>query len=281
MPFGLYALTTSNEPGFAVAADSNPWIKSPAADVAKWGDFKPDVAWGGALGTSDTAKKGNAIAHQLDGQNVLFLDSHVEFAKRAYCSIEDDNIYTISRDTTTGKGDILGAGIPVPGPACVPANRKDSVLVHDPDQWGPKGRFCFAAETPAWIGGRLIPISKAAIGDTIGAQPVGGEIVAVGASQIETVDAHEGVFADSRYVVLETGETIHVIGSHRFLLDAGTWAAVQKLEPGSALRTMGGSVRVAAVLELTEPYIGTVYNLKIKNADQYLIGRAGVVVRDY
>ena len=34
------------------------------------------------LGTSDTARQGNAINHQMDGQQVLFLDSHVEFAKR-------------------------------------------------------------------------------------------------------------------------------------------------------------------------------------------------------
>jgi prepilin-type N-terminal cleavage/methylation domain-containing protein len=135
VPFGLYALTTSNEPGFAVAADRNPWIKSPAADQAVWANFRPDVTYvGGAIGTSDQAKQGNAIAHQMDGQNVLFLDSHVEFAKRAYCSIEDDNIYTVSTDTT-GKGSIFGA-MPTAGSACVPMNRKDSLLVHDPDSFG-------------------------------------------------------------------------------------------------------------------------------------------------
>jgi hypothetical protein len=31
MPFGFYALTTSSEPGVAVAADRNPWMNSPAA----------------------------------------------------------------------------------------------------------------------------------------------------------------------------------------------------------------------------------------------------------
>ncbi len=43
VPFGLYALTTSSEPGFAVAADRNPFIKSPAADAAPIGNFKPDL----------------------------------------------------------------------------------------------------------------------------------------------------------------------------------------------------------------------------------------------
>ncbi len=133
-PFGLYALTTSGEPGMAVAADRNPWLKSPAGEPTKWNEFLPDVAYPGATAsTSDRAKKGNAIAHQLDGQNVLFLDSHVEFAKRAYCSAEDDNIYTKSTDTL-GRGHIYGSQ-PVVAAGFDATNRKDSLLVHDPG-WG-------------------------------------------------------------------------------------------------------------------------------------------------
>jgi len=128
----MYALTTSNEPGFAVAADRNPWIKSPAADVGVWGDFKPDAGATGGTGTSDQAKKGNAINHQGDGQQVLFLDSHVEFAKRAYCSIEDDNIYTVSRNQN--QGDAWGT-MPTAATGLAPMNRKDSLLVHDPDNF--------------------------------------------------------------------------------------------------------------------------------------------------
>jgi prepilin-type N-terminal cleavage/methylation domain-containing protein len=130
MPFGLYALTTSSEPGFAVAADRNPWIVSPAAQVGVFTDFRPDIT--GFNGTSDTARNGNAIAHQTDGQNVLFLDSHVEFAKRAYCSVEDDNVYTVAANQTTG--DPLGS-IP-PMSQFDPMNRKDTVLIHDPDTFG-------------------------------------------------------------------------------------------------------------------------------------------------
>jgi prepilin-type N-terminal cleavage/methylation domain-containing protein len=133
MPFGLYALTVSSEPGFAVAADRNPFLKSPAADAKLVTDFKPDLD--AFKGTADQAKAGNAIAHQLDGQNVMFLDTHVSFEKRAYCSIEDDNIYLISTDAT--KGSPIGT-VPVVG-AATPMNRKDSVLVHDPDTWGSAG----------------------------------------------------------------------------------------------------------------------------------------------
>jgi len=124
MPYGPFALTLSNAPGLAVAADRNPWIDSPASVGADFSRFKPDVA--PFNGTADQGKHGNAIAHQLDGQNVLFLDSHVEFAKRAYCALEDDNIYTIS---TGSGGDPLGT---TPKPGSQPVNDKDSLLVHDP-----------------------------------------------------------------------------------------------------------------------------------------------------
>jgi len=64
MPFGLYALTTSSEPGMAVAADRNPFIDSPAAEaqgkVDMWSGFNPD-------GGKEVINIGNAIAHQEDG----------------------------------------------------------------------------------------------------------------------------------------------------------------------------------------------------------------------
>ncbi|HPC97027.1 MAG TPA: type II secretion system protein [Sedimentisphaerales bacterium] len=129
VPFGQYALTTSSEPGLAVAADRNPWLKSPAAEAADFSVFIPDVT--PYNGTTESALKGNAISHQGDGQNVLFLDSHVEFAKRAFCSLEDDNIYTKSANAATG--DAKGV-MPVYSANYGPMNRKDSLLVHDPDK---------------------------------------------------------------------------------------------------------------------------------------------------
>jgi prepilin-type N-terminal cleavage/methylation domain-containing protein len=130
MPFGVYALTVSSEPGFAVAADRNPFLSSPAGAARDISTFIPDLPAAGYNGTSDQAKNGNCNAHQLDGQNVMFLDTHVSFEKRSFCSIEDDNIYTVSANSL--KGDAKG-GLPTP-----PVNilsRKDSVLVHDPDKF--------------------------------------------------------------------------------------------------------------------------------------------------
>jgi prepilin-type processing-associated H-X9-DG protein len=119
MPYSLYALTTSSEPGMAVAADRSPWIKSPAAEAKNVALFNP-------TGTPRQQKYGNAISHQENGQNVLFMDGHVYFEKRAYCAINDDNIYTF-----WDGGDIRRGGQPVVG-SSQPMDRKDSFLVHDP-----------------------------------------------------------------------------------------------------------------------------------------------------
>jgi hypothetical protein len=118
MPFSLYALTTSSEPDMAVAADRNPWMDSPAAAAKQYpGMYNPD-------GGRGAVKYGNAIAHEEEGQNVLFLDLHVGFEERSFCGIHDDNIYTY-----WDGGDIrIGA---TPGLGSEPQDRLDSLLVHD------------------------------------------------------------------------------------------------------------------------------------------------------
>jgi len=130
IPYGLYNLSTSNDPNLAVAADRTPWIKGPATDPGVFAAFKPDTGATGGVGTSDQACMGNSMTHQRDGQNVLFLDGRVSFEKRAYCAVDKDNIYTVSRNRI--EGDPLGVQ-PVPASRLSPMNRKDSLLVHDPD----------------------------------------------------------------------------------------------------------------------------------------------------
>ena len=124
-PYGLYALTTSSEPGMAVAGDRNPWISSPAAGAKDFSLFKPDLPQFG--GTTDQARYGNSVSHQEDGQQLLFMDVHVEFAKRAYAAIEDDNVYS---HLPQGLGYPQVGEPPIP-PNSVPGHRKDSLLVHD------------------------------------------------------------------------------------------------------------------------------------------------------
>ena len=84
----VYPITTTSNPARAVMADRNPF----------WDASRTDED----LMTWDTTEKilpteypkGNATAHQKDGQNVLYADGHTKFEKSANCGIEQDNIYT-------------------------------------------------------------------------------------------------------------------------------------------------------------------------------------------
>ncbi len=267
MPYGLYALTTSSEPGMAIAADRNPWIKSPAAetkDPALLTGYMPD-------GGKEAVQAGNAIAHQEDGQNVLFMDAHVSFMKQPFCGVNDDNIYTF-----WDGGDVRRGGYPVPG-VSEPGGRLDSFLVNDGEgkEPGPKGRGCFLADTKVWVNGKLVQISKVTTGHAVG--KVGCLATAV---QIEKLQEHEGTF-ECRDVTLENGNCISVVDAHCFMLDSGRWIAAQDLRNGLKLKSLNGPIGIKSVVIRTVPYIGKVYNLKIKDGEQYFVGEDGVAVRDW
>ncbi len=125
MVYGLqwaYRLA-SLKPGHAIAADRSPWMAPPSRKAVDFSEFMPDLGTYG--GTSQQAKNGNTLAHKRQGENVLFADTHVDWEKRPYCSLEDDNIYTSwdSGDKSRGVPPKLGS---------VPADKLDSLLVNDP-----------------------------------------------------------------------------------------------------------------------------------------------------
>ncbi|TKJ36016.1 MAG: hypothetical protein CEE38_13495 [Planctomycetes bacterium B3_Pla] len=278
MPFGLYALTTSSEPGMAVAADRNPFVQSPMAEPKDISLFVPG-------GGTDAVKAGNAITHQEDGQNVLFNDSHVNFERTPDCGINDDNIYTF-----WDGGDIRRGGVPVL--TSEPQDRTDSMVVHDAESGPagrdiPKGRTCFPVETLVWVDGALVQISEVVAGQTV-EKPLNARTVehlrqTMCLRQIESIDVHdesEGTW--TRYdVVLETGNCITVADSHYFLLDSGRWAPVQELTSGSRLVSLEGPITVKSVVRRAMPCSGKVYNLKVRNGERYLVGKDGVIVRDW
>lgn len=119
MLYGPYALTFAlSQRGTAIAADRNPWIDTPAVKARDFSLFKWD-------GNTRQQKAGNAFTHKGEGQNVLFLDSHVAFEKRPFCGVNNDNIYTYwdGEDIQRGAAPVIGSQ---------PADKLDSLLVHDP-----------------------------------------------------------------------------------------------------------------------------------------------------
>ncbi len=123
MPYGSYALSfATSQPGMAVAADRNPWL-DPYTDTTgfKWDDQTK-------IGEREDIKrsqKGNAGFHQREGQNVLFVDGHVAFEKRAFCGVKEDNIYTYwdGSDIRQGAPPVIGSQ---------PKGPLDSLLVNEP-----------------------------------------------------------------------------------------------------------------------------------------------------
>jgi len=132
-PFtATYALTTSSDPGMAVAADPNPWFKHASTNAKS--DTFPGRAWEeGPYGSkgpfyrdegTEHVKFGNAFCHQEEGQNVLYLDGHVTFEKKSFCGIEEDNIYTAYNGDLNWKGDLLNQNN-----ERAPGKRKDAFLI--------------------------------------------------------------------------------------------------------------------------------------------------------
>jgi hypothetical protein len=124
MIYSPYRLTySSSDPTVAVAGDRNPWMDAPAAKARDFSLFTPDLP--PFNGTSDQGRQGNSSRHEGDGQNVMYLDTHVMFEKRSYCGFEDDNIYTSwdGLDKVHGKPPKFGSQ---------PADARDSLLVNDP-----------------------------------------------------------------------------------------------------------------------------------------------------
>jgi len=256
-----YQLMTNGDPGLAVAADWNPFLSDMSGSVGKaFADYKVG-------GTSAEVQNGNSAAHQNNGQNVMFLDAHVEFAKAPDVGINQDNIYTLWSGTDIRKG-------AVPSLAGKPTNRSDSYLVSDTTAsgsggGGTKGVFCFIANTPVWVDGAFVQISKV----------TAGQVVEQG-STVGKLQEHEGTY-ELRNIELTSGNTIGVVGQHRFMLASGVWMGADKLQSGMTLKTMNGTVGIKSVTLQEKSYSGTVYNIQVSNSDQYMVGEDAVVVRDW
>jgi len=100
------------------------------------------------------------------------------------------------------------------------------------------------------------------------------------AKRIEKLKEYEGIF-ECRDINLENGNRISVVDAHCFMLDSGKWVEAQNLQSGMKLKSLKGAVAIRSVVKRALPFVGKVYNLKVKDGEQYLVGEDGVVVRDW
>lgn len=137
-----YPVTTVTNPGCAIAADKNPYFDKNAEPYIGDGTLKePELDED--LSYQDPDRKGSCAAHQRDGQNVLFNDSHINFERYPNCGVNNDNIYkpwgvnvnTITDPATKAQVRQVGSPIQAPQdpylPAWHPWGEEDSVLVNE------------------------------------------------------------------------------------------------------------------------------------------------------
>jgi len=94
---GGYPISGSSNPSCPVVGDRNPWLDKNADAIHGDATLRPSE-WRtdsetGAGYLYDPDKVENAVTHQQDGQNVLFNDGHVIFAKKPNVGVDDDHIW--------------------------------------------------------------------------------------------------------------------------------------------------------------------------------------------
>ena len=65
------------------------------------------------------------------------------------------------------------------------------------------------------------------------------------------------------------------------MLESGRQVPSQDLRSGMVLKTMNGAVAINSVVTRAMPFVGKVYNIKVKDDQWYFVGQDGVVVRDW
>lgn len=110
-----YRLNDTQPSEFAVVADKNPGL--------------PDATAAGIESPPLEQAKGNSRNHNRAGQNVLYADGHVAFARTPYCGYGNDNIYTALTEMPLEGAKPPAAGRGYLGPRIGPSWQADSYLV--------------------------------------------------------------------------------------------------------------------------------------------------------
>lgn len=134
------------------------------------------------------------------------------------------------------------------------------------------GGSCFAAGTLVHTTAGLVEIERLRVGDV-----VVGQDAATGALSFEPVTAvrHNPPAPVHRLVIGD--EEIRTTGLHRFWKVGTGWVLARALEPGDAVRVLGGVAKV----ESNEPgETVPVFNLIVDRNHDFFVGRRGVLAHD-
>lgn len=142
LPYGDKGRPTQNlDVRMAIMADKGPYYAAGGAGLAgtntvrdKRSDVSPPEAWAQRserdILTTDSKnwRPYNSRNHRGEGQNVLYIDDHVDFNKRPLVGINNDNIYTIQSSTADRLSTLIGL-VPNAEQTYGPLTSTDSFIV--------------------------------------------------------------------------------------------------------------------------------------------------------
>lgn len=113
-----YFTTGTADTGTQTTADA----LNPDLDPPSWSDAKDAIK-----ASTDKWRPYNSPNHNSEGQNVLYIDGHVDFAKTPIVGVNNDNIYTAMEDYTP-EGSVNGAPLTASS-KIVALTNTDSMLI--------------------------------------------------------------------------------------------------------------------------------------------------------
>ncbi len=141
LPYGPQARPHANlDSRMVIAADKGPYYRAAGAGLAEsrtTRDGRSDLAAPAGWSDVDPARlvseverwrPFNSRNHRGEGQNVMFLDTHVEFAKTPAVGVNRDNVFTIQTSLDERIAGIIGS-VPESDEALGPATKTDSFIV--------------------------------------------------------------------------------------------------------------------------------------------------------
>ena len=138
LPYGPHARPSQVlDVRVAVAADKGPYYQSGGPGLAgsnttrdERSSVNPPAAWAGrdVQISNDESRPYNSRNHRGEGQNVLYMDMHLAFAKSPLAGLNGDNIYTIQGKKGDRVATLIGL-VPDAKQAWGPMTNTDSFIV--------------------------------------------------------------------------------------------------------------------------------------------------------
>ena len=139
-----------------------------------------------------------------------------------------------------------------------------------------KSRSCFSANTPVWVDGKMVEISKVVAGQTVGKS----DSAMSTSGSVKGLEEHGAGMNPCYEMTLESGNTITIVHSHYFMTVSGEWKKIEELSAGMQLQSMNGPITIKSVVKKEKPFLGNSYNLMLDGSEQYFVGEDGVAALD-